>query len=130
MTVSEVYERVCEVVKPERKLFFSLLNDCISDLTANYGNGAVYFPASFPSSDADKKCIKAWEKITAPIKQGENEIRINQVYHVCLADYIIYRMGGGDVYMQEYTRKAQAAYLSLYPKRLKRVKRLVRKDVW
>lgn len=128
MTVSDVYERVCEVVKPERRLFFGFLNDCIRDLEASYGKEAVYYPASALSKS--KSAQRKWKKLTAPIQQGENEIGINPLYHVCLSDYIVYRMGGGDIYMQEYERKAENAYHSLYAQRFKRVKRLVRKDVW
>lgn len=116
MTVNDVYERVAEVVKPDRKLFFQCLNDCIGDLAASYGASALYYPDDNPA--------------VREIKQGDSDLGINEIYHVALGDYIIYRMGGGDVYMEEYRRKADNAYHTLYHKRVKRVKRLVRRDIW
>lgn len=129
MTVNDVYERVVAVplikdqsgeavTVPDRKQFFIFLNDAIADLTAMYGVNEVYWP-NVPKSEE-----------VANIRQGDAELLINPVYHAALADYICYRMGGGDVYMTEYSRKAAAAYHTLYRRRFRRARRLVREDVW
>lgn len=129
MSINEIYERVASVplIKgedgtvvqtPDRKLFFIFLNDAVADLAATYGINEVYWPRKPEPGD------------TLTYAQGDGELLINPLYHVALADYICYRMGGGDVYMEEFKRKADAAYHTLYRRRFRKAKRLVREDVW
>jgi hypothetical protein len=105
MKVKQIYERVSLVTPVWQRQFFDRLNDTILELGGLYGE----VPKLLYVSDADGEIItEQW------VKDLEEELILLPLYHPALADNILYLSNAGDVYKQEFIRKARDAWLKYW----------------
>lgn len=92
MTVFEMYERVNLTLPLEQRKFLSYLNDTVIELAAMYENVTV-----------GKAQITRVDSLN-------DSLAINPLYHVAIADNILFLAGAGEMYKGEFIRKAELAY--------------------
>ena len=110
MTVRQIYERVCLIKPIGEREFFDRLNDTIGEITASYGD----VPKLLFEEDGNGGYIE-----NAHIKTFDGTINLLPLYHTAIADNILYMSGAGDIYGQEFLKKARDAYLVYWNKNAK-----------
>jgi hypothetical protein len=102
MNVKQIYERVSLVTPVWQRQFFDRLNDTIIELEGAYGE----VPKLLYVTGADGEIItEQW------VKSLDEELIILPLYHPAIVDNILYLSNAGEVYKQEFARKAYAAWL-------------------
>ena len=112
MKISSIFEKVNLIIPLEQRRFFNYLEDTESELISKYGE-------KFVLEDGASACTHN-NKI-------DGEINILPQYEKAIANNILYLAGAGELYISEYLRLAEQAYIYYYRKNTKK-RRLKRRD--
>jgi hypothetical protein len=107
MNIKQMYERVSLVAPVFEREFFDRLNDTVIELGGMYGEVPKLLYVT--GEDGEVKAVE-W------VKKFEDEINVLPLYHPAIVDNILFLSGAGDVYKQEFIRKANVAWLDYWNK--------------
>lgn len=124
MEILQIYERVCLVKPIGEREFFDRLNDTIREIEGLYGDE----PKILYKRDGDGHYLTyGW------VRTFDDEINLLPLYHTAMADNILYMSGAGDIYGQEFLKKAREAHLTYWNRnakgrRVRRARRAKRQE--
>ncbi len=95
--IKDIYEKVNLIVPTEHRRFFNLFNDTVDELLAKC-----------------HKFILVDGKEQTPISSLDDECNVLPLYKAAIAANILYLLGAGEIYKQEYLQKVQEAYLKYW----------------
>lgn len=113
MKLSSIFEKVNLIIPLEQRRFFNYLEDTASELISKYGE-------KFVLEDGASVCTHDNNLISG-------EINILPQYEKAIVNNILYLGGAGELYISEYLRLAEQAYIYYYRKNTKK-RRLKRRD--